>query len=77
MGSAVIDTFAGILRRDGVDLNCRVMARRVERPGTGTYEHVNWSIASVDGEASDGNYDLLANGKVIPLKRQNGHWLAR
>jgi hypothetical protein len=57
-------------------LKCTVMARRVTLPGTDIYEHVNPSISNVDGEVSDGNYELLMKGKVTPLKLQGGQWLA-
>ena len=76
MSNAVTDTFSGILRRDGIDLKCMVMARRVTLPGTNTFEHIRPSIVRVDGEASDGIYELLANGKSQRIRLQDGHWLA-
>ncbi len=77
MSNAIIDTFFGILRRDGIDLKCTVAARRITLPGSDLYEHVRPSIVSVDGEVSAGNYELHADDKVTLLKFQSGHWLAR
>ena len=45
-------------------------------PGTNIFEHVHPSIVRVDGEPSDGIYELLTEGKSTRVKLQDGHWLA-
>ena len=75
MGNAVIDTYSGILRRDGVELNCLIMARRLTLPGTNNFERVHPSIVRVDGDTSNGIYELLADGKSVWIKLHNGCWL--
>ena len=76
MGNAIIDTYSGILRRDGIDLPCTIMGRRVTLPGTNLFEHVRPSIVRVDGETFDGIYELLADGKSVRIRLQDGRWLA-
>jgi hypothetical protein len=76
MSRLQIDTFAAVLRRDGVDIVCTVMANRISLPSTNLHEHVRPSIVRVGGEVSDGIYELLMKGKTIPVTLRNGQWVA-
>ena len=37
----------------------------------------SWSGSPPKDFLADGNYELLVNGKTIPLVRRNGNWLSR
>jgi hypothetical protein len=70
-------SFPGILRGGGHETNCTVRATKVSLPGeSSVFEYVDYSVEKVSKPLPDGLYQLLAQGKTISLRYQNGSWLS-
>jgi hypothetical protein len=70
-------SFPGILQGGEHDANCTVRATKVNLPGEpSVFEYIDYSVENVSKQLPDGVYQLLAQGKTITLRYQNGFWLA-
>jgi hypothetical protein len=69
-------SFRGILSGPSGESPCTVSAIEVTAVITGAVEgYTDYSIISVTSKLPDGHYDLLANGKAIPVICHNGSWI--
>jgi hypothetical protein len=66
-------SFAGVLRGQGYEVSCTVSAIRVTLPGV-DQAYAQHSISSVSQTLPDGDYQLLANGQVIAMRKHGGGW---
>jgi len=71
-------SFPGILGGGGGhEATFTVRATKVSLPGEpSVFEHVDYSVEKVSKPLPDGLYQLLAQGKTISLRYQNGSWLS-
>lgn len=77
MGHSEVDGFIGLLRGGGYEVKCTGFATLVRLPGTTVTAHANYMIATGGEGLPDGDYDLIAHGNTIALRRTDGSWLAR
>lgn len=70
-------SFPGILRGAGQEANCTVRATKVSLSGEpSVFACVNFSIKEVSKPLPDGDYELVAHGKTVTVRNNNGHWLS-
>ena len=70
-------SFPGILRGEGHEADCMVRATKVSLPGDpSAFEYVDYSIEKVSKLLPNGLYQLLAHGKTINVRYENGSWLS-
>jgi hypothetical protein len=69
--------FNGILHGEGGQTTCTIEAIEVSLPGApGVTGTTNWSIVSTSEPVPDGTYELLADRKILQVRRANGVWLS-
>jgi len=69
-------SFPGILSGPGGEFPCTVSAIEGTAPITSAVEgYTDYSISDVSPELPNGHYDLLANGKAVPVICHNGAWI--
>jgi hypothetical protein len=69
--------FRGILRGEGHEATCTVSGKKVQYPSIPSeVSFPDLTIQNVSKRLPDGNYELIVEGKTIPLKRKNGFWNA-
>jgi hypothetical protein len=69
-------TFQGVLRGQGHEANCTVTAVKVSLPGANEFTHTHYDITAVSKQLPEGRYELTVHGESIPIKLENGFWLA-
>ena len=65
----------GILRGQGHEIECAVLATKVSLPGTSEVAYCQYSIHSVAKPVPEGRYQLTVNAQVVPMRLHNNHRL--
>ena len=68
--------FKAIIRGQGGEAECTVWATEVTSPGVPP-AYATYEIDSVSKPLPDGDYTVSVNDESHPVRRMNGHWLAR
>ena len=66
----------GILRGNGHEVECTVLATKVTLPGANAVAFCQYSVRKVPKNLPEGRYKLSVNAEVIPVRLQGGFWLA-
>jgi hypothetical protein len=69
-------TFSGILRSEGQEAECAILATEVTLPGSTASALCEYSVQKVTKILPEGRYQLHARGEIINLRHHQGHWLA-
>jgi hypothetical protein len=67
--------FAGILRGQGHEADCRVSAKR-HISTSGAIAYSRYHVEDWPEELPEGAYQLTVKGQIIPVRLQDGKWFA-
>ena len=71
-------TLEGVVRGEGYEVSCKIRAVKVSLPGApGISETADWSMIDTSEPLPDGEYEVLADGKQVPVRYINGQWSSR
>ncbi|MGA2594901.1 MAG: hypothetical protein ABSH32_33800 [Bryobacteraceae bacterium] len=66
-------SFPGVLLGEGQEARCTVFATKASLPGApGVFEYVDYDIPNASKVLPNGIYLLVAQGKTITVRYQNG-----
>jgi hypothetical protein len=65
---------AAVIRGQGKTSRCRVSATKVWSAGTTEYQYIRVDVMTVETLLPDGDYELLMDGRVFPVKLEHGRW---